>query len=248
MTGVISWWDAASGRLLEKRARALRRHPWRGAERQRTDLPREQRPRWHDLSLGRREWSPYHDASGRLRWRLGCDPQRRRSRGRQQQARNRIVDLLGHDDWAARGLAPRPRPGGVRRVALSNNGGLVATSSEDGTVKVSDRRGAGTRALRGSAGGVWGVAFGADGACSVAAADCRHRDALGVSERPTASPSMVGHTGVVYGVQVSRDGHLMANWCRRWRRTVMGGLQWSPAGNPLGIIPLTAVLPSSILG
>ncbi len=110
-------------------------------------------------------------------------------------------------------LALRPHRSPVRGVAASANGGVLASASDDGTVKLCDgRSGREVRTLTGHTGPVLCVALSADGRRVVSGGEdqtVRIWDAdTGKEER-----TLRGHAGLVLSVALSADG----------RRVVSGG-------------------------
>ena len=96
-------------------------------------------------------------------------------------------------------------------VALSADGRLLASGSEDRTVRLWETPGGQLLAtLEGHTGGVWSVALSADGRLLASGSE----DAtIRLWEAPGGRllATLEGHTGPVYGVALSADGRLLAS-------------------------------------
>ena len=97
-------------------------------------------------------------------------------------------------------------------VAFSPDGRLLATASDDKTVRLWDagQRPAARRPLTGHTDGVCGVAFSPDGRLLATASSDRTVRLWDVGHRPGPRAPLTGHTGVVYAVAFSPDGRLLA--------------------------------------
>jgi WD40 repeat protein/serine/threonine protein kinase len=109
-----------------------------------------------------------------------------------------VFTLRGHTD-------------SVRGVAFSGDGQLLASASEDRTVKVwAARTGQELRTLRGHNGPVSSVAFSADGQL-LASASVDRTVKVWAARTGQELRTLRGHTQEVYGVTFSGDGQLLAS-------------------------------------
>jgi WD40 repeat protein/tetratricopeptide (TPR) repeat protein len=114
-------------------------------------------------------------------------------------------------------------PSSVNSVAISGNGGLIASGSWDNTVKVWDARtGKKVHTLNGHTGAVTSVAISGDGGLIASGSQdktVKVWDARTGKELRTLN----GHTGSVHGVAISGDGGLIASGSQDWTVKVWDG-------------------------
>jgi WD40 repeat protein len=109
--------------------------------------------------------------------------------------------------------------GGVRGVALSGDGRLVASSSWDGTVHLWETPGGlplatlngRTHAGAGHGGGVWGVALSADGRVVAGGSEDGTVRLWQAASGGQLLATLHGHTSLVFGVALSADARLLAS-------------------------------------
>ena len=126
----------------------------------------------------------------------------------------------------------------VWSVALSPDGSLAASGSDDGRVLLWDAR---TRqpvgpALAGHARPVASIAFSPDGKLLASASDDRTIVLWDVARRQRLAPPLTGHGGGVSGVAFSPDGKMLAS-AGQWDKTLM---LWDVASRQLLGAPIVA--------
>ena len=106
--------------------------------------------------------------------------------------------------------------GGLESVAFSPGGKLVATSSQDGTVRLWDVETGKTRhVLKGHIGEVDSVTFSPNGETVVKWLQGPNHQALGLPNRALCTAPLTGHTGRVESLAISPDGQTLAIGGRR---------------------------------
>jgi WD40 repeat protein len=101
--------------------------------------------------------------------------------------------------------------GGIRGVAVSADGETIASSGDDGTVRLwATRSGLSRSVLEGHTAAVYGVALSSD-ARTVASGSLDGTVRLWDARRGVAAGILEGHTAAVYGVAISSDGRTVAS-------------------------------------